>query len=182
MSISWDWGLSMTVPNAMPALGVWASCRCTFIQGGPQGGGDAGAQRPARLSCQGSEFSCQRPFVSPPAPRHLGERGARTQMGWAWELPRRLHTSAVTCFPSSSAQRPAASPSEDSVPLGSNIHVWALGQTFAKKLPHGAAGAGSAFRMACRVWTPLLLAPVLEALDSCYLPQLRSGGGGTRDS
>lgn len=82
-------------------------------------------------------------------------------MGWAWELPRSLHTSAVTCFPSSSGQRAAAFPSEDSVPLRRNFHVWALGQTFAKKLPHGPPGAGSAFRMACGVWTPLLLAPVL---------------------
>ena len=81
-------------------------------------------------------------------------------MGWAWELPRRLHTSAVTCFPSSSGQRAAAFPSEDSVPLRRNFHVWALGQTFAKKLPHGPPGARSAFRMACGVWTPLLLAPV----------------------
>lgn len=27
-----------------------------------------------------------------------------------------------------------------------------------------------------------LLLAILEALDSCYLPQLGSGGGGTRDS
>lgn len=97
-------------PEAVPALGVRASCRCTFIQGSPQGGGDAGAQRPVRLSWQGSEFSRQHPFVSPPARGHLGEGGARTQMSWAWELPRRLHTSAVTCFPSSSGQRTAAFP------------------------------------------------------------------------